>query len=57
LENVKWETLKEFSNLYDALKEIERLREVGDRLAEAVRTSSYDDELEMWEDIRNGESP
>jgi hypothetical protein len=56
LDHVKWETLKEFPNLYDALKEIERLRETGDRLAEAVRTSSYDDELEMWEDIRNGEN-
>jgi hypothetical protein len=52
IEHIKWETLKEFPNLYDALKEIERLRNAGDKLAEAVKTSSYDDELEMWEDMR-----
>jgi hypothetical protein len=41
-----------FPNLYDALKEIELLSEAGDRLAQAVRTLSYNDELEMWEDMR-----
>jgi hypothetical protein len=51
-DHVNWKTLKEFPTLSSALKEIEKLREAGDRLAQAVRTSSYDDELEMWEDMR-----
>jgi hypothetical protein len=53
-DHVNWKTLKEFPTLSSALKEIELLRNVGDLLANAIRTSSYDDELEMWDDVRNG---
>jgi hypothetical protein len=36
----------------DAIKEIERLREAGDALAQGIRTGQWDDALDAWTEVR-----
>ncbi len=36
----------------DAIKEIERLREAGDALAQGIRTGQWDDALDAWTEMR-----
>ena len=38
----------------DAIKEIERLRTVGDALAHGIRTAHWDDALDAWTELREG---
>jgi len=39
-------------DIREALNEIERLRNAGDRLAEGIRTGHWDDALDQWEEAR-----